>query len=68
MFPMTEVERLEPPEAGYVVRFYDIRYEYPGRPPNQRVLSAWVQLDPELRVVKESFGARILPRRKQAMK
>jgi inner membrane protein len=68
MFPMTEVERLVAPEAGYVVRFYDIRYEYPGRPTNRRVLSAWVQLDPELRVVDESFGARNMPPRRQASK
>jgi inner membrane protein len=68
MFPMTEVERLSAPEAGYVVRFYDIRYEYPGRPSNRRVLSAWVQLDAELRVQNESFGARNMPPRQHGRK
>ena len=41
--------------AAYVVRFRDLRYDYPGR--NGRVtLGAVVLLTRDLRVVEERFG------------
>jgi inner membrane protein len=56
-YPITETEELPPPEQGYLVRFYDLRYLYPGRdnPP----LSAGVILDRDLKVVAELFGHRL---------
>lgn len=53
-YPLTETEQLSSPSAAYAVRFYDLRYLYPGRtnPP----LSAGVILDRALNVVEEFFG------------
>lgn len=56
-YPMTEVERTNDP-AGYLVRFYDLRFDYPERRGNRVTLSARVQLDEQLRVVTMFFGAR----------
>ncbi|HYW36822.1 MAG TPA: metal-dependent hydrolase [Terriglobales bacterium] len=61
-YPVTETEQLEndPVEnarAAYVVRFRDLRYDYPGR--NARVtLGAMVLLTRDLQVVDERFGIR----------
>jgi len=44
------VEKREPPQPGYVVRFHDLRFMYPGSA--RRVLSAGVVLDPEFRVME----------------
>jgi len=49
-FPVLEVEKREPPQPGYVVRFHDLRFMYPGSA--RRVLSAGVVLDPEFRVME----------------
>lgn len=54
-YPMTEVERLEP-GGGYLVRLYDLRFVYPER--KTRALAAAVELDKNLRVVAQRFGAR----------
>jgi len=56
-YPITETEELLPPEQSHLVRFYDLRYLYPGRdnPP----LSAGVILDRDLKVVAEFFGQRL---------
>jgi inner membrane protein len=62
-YPVTEVEELSPPRRGYVVKFYDLRYVYPDSP-GRYPLSAWVQLDPNLKVVAESFGFRNYPGQK----
>ena len=53
-YPITETEQLSSPAEAYSVRFYDLRYLYPGRtsPP----LSAGVILDRDLKVVAEFFG------------
>jgi inner membrane protein len=56
-YPMTEVERSSDP-AGYLVRFYDLRFDYPERRGNRVSLSARVKLDEQLRVVAMFFGAR----------
>jgi inner membrane protein len=53
-YPMVEVEELESPDAGYLVRFYDLRYAYPGRAHN--TLGGWVRLDRNLNVVAQNFG------------
>ena len=61
-YPVTETEQLEhdPVEnahAAYVVRFRDLRYDYPGR--NARAtLGAMVFLTRDLQVVDERFGIR----------
>ena len=55
-YPITETEKIEPP-PGYIVRFTDLRYDYPGRT-GRSPLSAAVQLDRDLKVVREWFGSR----------
>lgn len=55
-YPITETEELRP-DRGYVVRFYDLRYDYPGRG-RSRPLSASVILNQRLEVVEEFFGTR----------
>jgi len=57
-YPMTETEELQAPQAGYLVRFKDLRYDYPGRI-GRSPLSAAVELDPTLNSVSESFGFRL---------
>ena len=56
-YPLTEVERTTDP-PGYLVRFYDLRFDYPERRGRRTSLSARVQLDEQLRVLAEFFGAR----------
>jgi len=59
-YPITETEQLandpvESARAAFVVRFRDLRYDYPGR--NARVtLGAIVLLTRDLQVVDERFG------------
>ena len=59
-YPLTETEQTD---AGYIVRFRDLRFELLASPTSngvrRRVLSASVNLDRSLKVVKETFG---LPR------
>jgi len=62
VYPITETEVLEPPQAGYVVHFQDLRFaQLPslfsrqGEP--QRVLGAAVQLDRNLNAVADIFGS-----------
>jgi inner membrane protein len=61
-FPLTETQQIEPPDAGYLVRFYDLRYQdvWHGI---TRSLSASVELDDKLNVVAERFGSRDRGRR-----
>jgi inner membrane protein len=56
-YPVTETQALSPPQQGYIVRFYDMRYQYPERV-GKTTLSAGVELNPQLRVVAEFFGLR----------
>jgi inner membrane protein len=53
-FPVVEPEEIG---SGYVVRFRDLRYDYPGQS-RRGVLSASVELDRNLNVVREAFGSR----------
>ncbi len=55
-YPITEVEQLTAPDSGYLVRFYDLRFLYPGR--RRALLGAWVQLGPQLNLVAAGFGPR----------
>ncbi|MGH9524633.1 MAG: metal-dependent hydrolase [Terriglobales bacterium] len=56
-YPMTEVERTTNP-SGYLVRFYDLRYDYPDTRQDRKVLSARVELDDKLDVTAMFFGTR----------
>lgn len=53
-YPMFEVEQRDSGETRYLVRFYDLRYDYPER--RSRVLNASVELDEQLRVIAAHFG------------
>jgi inner membrane protein len=67
-YPVTETEKLandpvddpvEHARAAYVVRFRDLRYDYPGRSSRARApLGATVFLTRDLQVVEERFGIR----------
>jgi len=52
-YPITETESLD--DGGYIVHFRDLRYDYPGRL-GRSPLGASVELDRNLRVVREYFG------------
>jgi len=59
-YPLTETEQLETDpassaNAAYVVRFRDLRYDYPGRSA-RATLSGMVLLNRDLQVVDERFG------------
>jgi inner membrane protein len=54
-YPLAEAEQLSAPDAGYLVRFYDLRFMYPEFR-KRRTLAGWVQLDPSLNIVAQSFG------------
>lgn len=58
-YPVLEVEKLQPPDAGYLVTFYDLRFTYPGT--TRRPLRARVQLDEQLNVVAQGMGDRMQP-------
>jgi inner membrane protein len=62
-YPITETEMISSPAQQYVVRFYDLRYHYPGR--SSQPLSAGVILDRDLRVIAEFFGRRVRPPERQ---
>jgi inner membrane protein len=59
-YPLTETEPIESDpgdnlRAAYVVRFRDLRYDYPGRDA-RAILGATVLLTRDLYVVEERFG------------
>jgi len=54
-YPITETEQIQSPEEGYLVRFQDLRFAYPGRS-GRTPLSASVELNRNLNVVGESMG------------
>lgn len=56
-YPVTETEPVESTEPGYIVRFRDLRFDYPDQA-RRGILSAGVRLDRNLKVVSESFGSR----------
>jgi inner membrane protein len=56
-YPIVETERVESPSEAFVVRFRDLRYDYPDQL-RRGVLGASVRLDGNLKVVRETFGSR----------
>ena len=58
-YPYVEVEKLQPPESGYFIRLYDLRFAYPERPAG--VLGSKIYLDDTLKVVREGMGSRMQP-------
>jgi inner membrane protein len=54
-YPITQTEKLE--LAGYIVRFTDLRFEYPGRS-GRNPLGGGVEMDVNLNVVREFMGQR----------
>jgi inner membrane protein len=62
-YPITDTDKLWPPQEGYIVHFQDLRFaQLPNLPflrrdKNSRPLSAGVQLDKNLHVVAYIFGS-----------
>jgi len=54
-YPLVETEKLD--SGGYIVRFRDLRFEYPGRR-GRNPLGAGVELDSNRNVVREFVGSR----------
>src|SRR3954468_10377457 len=54
VYPM--IETLPEPNGGWEVRFYDLRYAFPGR--SSTVLGGYVLLDKDLKVVEQRMGRR----------
>ena len=57
VFPLTQTEKLEGHFKGYVVRFEDLRFEYPEMR-GRGNLGGWVLLGPDLRVQEEGTNSR----------
>ena len=58
-YPYIEVEHLQPPQSGYNIHLFDLRYAYPERPGG--VLGSRIVLDEDLKVVREGMGGRMQP-------
>jgi inner membrane protein len=60
-YPISETEPLPPPQEGYIVHFMDLRYDDLRSPlggnRNRRTLTAGVELDKNLNVIGDVFGA-----------
>jgi inner membrane protein len=56
-YPVAETEPVEASEPGYIVKFRDLRFDYPDST-RRSVLGASVRLDQNLKVVSQSFGSR----------
>jgi inner membrane protein len=54
VYPM--IETLPEPNGGWEVRFYDLRYTFPGR--SSTVLGGYVVLDKDLKVMDQRMGRR----------
>jgi inner membrane protein len=52
-YSITETEQVP---SGYIVRFRDLRFEFPGSGERRKDLSASVKLDRDLKVVEEQIG------------
>lgn len=53
-YPYWEVEQTNDPKRAYIVRFFDLRYDYPGE--KRKPLRCQVELDHNLNVVAERWG------------
>ena len=60
-YPITEVEHLERPGGGWLVRIFDLRYQYPEREGSNRILGGGVELNEKLEVLDSWFGRRLPP-------
>ena len=58
-FPITETEKSA--KGGYLVRFYDLRFEQAFASSGRRPLSAGVILDSNLNIVTEFMGRKVQP-------
>ena len=56
VFPLTQTEKLEGHFNGYVVRFEDLRFEYPEMR-GRGILGGWVLLGPDRRVQEEGTNS-----------
>jgi inner membrane protein len=63
MYPM--IETFPEPDGGWEVRFYDLRYAFPGR--SSTVLGGYVLLDKNLRVIEQHMGVRQVGSRQSAV-
>jgi len=60
-YPIAETEKLDRPGGGWLVRIYDLRYQYPERQGSDRILGGGVELNDKLEVVGDWFGRRLPP-------
>ena len=58
---VAETEKLDRPGGGWLVRIYDLRYQYPERQGSDRILGGGVELNDKLEVVGDWFGRRLPP-------
>jgi inner membrane protein len=56
VFPITQTEQLQGTFKGYLVRFNDLRFDYPGSR-GRGTLGGWVLLGPDLRVQEEGVNS-----------
>jgi inner membrane protein len=56
-YPVTETEAVESSQVAYIVRFQDLRFDYPDRI-GKGALGASVELDRDLNEIGERFGSR----------
>ena len=57
VFPITQTEPLQGHFKGYLVRFQDLRFDYPEMR-GRGTLGGWVLLGPDLRVQEEGMNSR----------
>jgi inner membrane protein len=57
VFPITQTEPMQGDFKGYLVRFQDLRFDYPDAR-GRGTLGAWVLLGPDLRVQEEGMNSR----------
>ena len=60
-YPVTEVEHLERPGGGWLVRIFDLRYQYPEREGESRILGGGVEMNEKFEVLEEWFGRKLPP-------
>jgi inner membrane protein len=56
-YPVTETEQTDSSQAPYIVRFRDLRYDYPDQI-GRGILGASVELDQNLKEIGERFGTK----------
>ena len=56
VFPITQTEKLEGAFKGYIVRFQDLRFDYPERR-SSHTLGGWVMVAPNLQVQEEGMNS-----------